>query len=93
MARRWLDLGPIKMILLVERGYKGWLKANIFVDNSLPLSGQAPRTPTLDIHDQQNHDVDGDDGDQVDNDDDDDDLYIIGAVCHEKWALPPGSLL
>ena len=68
-----MDWGRIKMILLVERGYKGWLKANIFVDNSLPLSGQAPRTPTLDIHDQQNHDVDGDDGDEVDNDDDDDD--------------------
>ena len=47
------------------------MNANIFVDNSLPLSGQAPRTPTLDIHDQQNHDVDGDDGDDVDGDDDD----------------------
>ena len=75
-----MDWGPIKMILLVERGYKGWLKANIFVDNSLPLSGQAPRTPTLDIHDQQNHDVDGDDGDEVDNDGDDnihDDIQML----------------
>ena len=50
MARRWLDLGPIKMILLVERGYKGWLKANIFVDNSFPLSGQLPPHPHL-LHD------------------------------------------
>ena len=64
------------------------MNANIFVDNSLPLSGQAPRTPTLDIHDQQNHDVDGDNGDEVDND-----LYIIGAVCHKSDYFAQRNLL
>ena len=65
------------IFLVGSTAYKGWLKANIFVDNSLPLSGQAPRTPTLDIHDQQNHDVDGDDGDEAVNDDDDDDIHDL----------------
>ena len=42
---------------------------------------------------------DNDNSDDDDNDDDDngdDDIYIMMQclfVCHEKWALPPGSLL
>ena len=43
-------------------------------------------------------DVDDDDDDDIDDvcDEDDDDIYIMMQclfVCHEKWALPPGSLL
>ena len=47
-------------------------------------------------------DVDNDDGDYDDDDDDydfvvdNDDIYIMMkcvSVCHEKWSLPPRSLL
>ena len=39
---------------------------------------------------------DNNDGDRDDNDDGNVDIYIMMQclfVCHEKWALPPGSLL
>ena len=35
------------MVGSTAAAYKGWLKANIFVDNSFPLSGQLPPHPHL----------------------------------------------
>ena len=51
-----------------------------------------------DVNDSDYDDDDGDDGDDVDDGDDGDDvdIYIMMmclSVCHEKWSLPPGSLL